>query len=431
MTIALAAPLKADEPFVVPFGDQFPILEEHMDRNRIQPDVGVDAQGRFVVVWSTRSDEDGDAGYGIRGKTFDQNGVAVGTEFMVNTYTTGDQLIPRVAMGADGGFSVAWMSEGSAGTDSSETSIQARPFNAAGVPKGPPMQVNTFTSGRQESPAIAADDQGNFVVTWANHFNAPDEKDDNRTVQARRFGSDGTPIGDAFRVGPPELDHDLTPAISMTADGSFVVAWSSVGTNGSLEVYGRRFHANADPAGATFLVNSETSMNQSYPDVSHLSDGSFTVVWRNEGSDADPFEESIEGRRFASDGTPVSSQFQIDTNPSSEAFSPQIATDSDGFLVAWGEGSFSPFNIFARSFEPTGQPSGDVFDLPTYTVQSQRGQRLGINADRQLVGVWTTQTAPGQMVSSSIQARIFRHPVIFTDGFESGDASAWMVVPAP
>ena len=144
----------------------------------------------------------------------------------------------------------------------------------------------------------------------------------------------------------------------------------------------------------------------------------------------DAFEESIEGQRFASDGSPVAGQFRIDTNPFLEAFSPQIVTDAEGFLVAWGEGSFSPSNVFARSFDSVAKPA-EVFDLPTYTVQSQRGQRLDLNADRQVVAVWTTQTAPGQLGSSSIQARIFRHPKVFMDGFESGDASAWIVEPTP
>ena len=92
-----------------------------------------------------------------------------GGQFQVNTYTTGHQAYPAVAADAAGSFVVAWMSYGSDGTDTSSYSIQAQRFDAGGVPQGGQFQVNTYTTLEQAIPAITADSAGNFVVAWTSN----------------------------------------------------------------------------------------------------------------------------------------------------------------------------------------------------------------------------------------------------------------------
>jgi hypothetical protein len=72
----------------------------------LQPSVAVDANGDFVVVWSSDG-QDGDS-YGIYGQRFDASGIPQGAEFLVNTHTTDAQSQPSVAMDADGDFVVVW-----------------------------------------------------------------------------------------------------------------------------------------------------------------------------------------------------------------------------------------------------------------------------------------------------------------------------------
>ena len=69
----------------------------------------------------------------------------VGPEFQVNTYTSGTQLGPDIAADPDGGFVIAWWGNGgSPETDSSESSIQGRRFDRSGAPVGGQFQVNTY-----------------------------------------------------------------------------------------------------------------------------------------------------------------------------------------------------------------------------------------------------------------------------------------------
>ena len=71
-----------------------------------------------------------------------------------------------MAVDADGEFVVAWTSDGSGGSDSNSYSIQGQRFDSAGEPLGDPFQVNTYTTDSQESPAVAAEADGDFVVVW-------------------------------------------------------------------------------------------------------------------------------------------------------------------------------------------------------------------------------------------------------------------------
>ena len=50
--------------------------------------------------------------------------------------------------------------------DGDEVGIAARRFDSANTLIGSEFQVNGYTTGEQNSPTVAADAAGNFVVTW-------------------------------------------------------------------------------------------------------------------------------------------------------------------------------------------------------------------------------------------------------------------------
>ena len=86
-----------------------------------------------------------------------------GWDFPVNNTTAGHQAWPAVAADADGDFVIAWSS---AGQDGDEGGIYARRFDHLGQPRGNEFPVNTTTAGNQDYPAVAMDAAGNFVVAW-------------------------------------------------------------------------------------------------------------------------------------------------------------------------------------------------------------------------------------------------------------------------
>ena len=88
------------------------------------PDLAVDRKGNFVVVWES-SDQDG-SGSGIFAQRFAADGSRIGSEFQVNSYTTGDQRWPEVAAGNAGDFIVSWNSFGHGGSGYSLSARRVR-----------------------------------------------------------------------------------------------------------------------------------------------------------------------------------------------------------------------------------------------------------------------------------------------------------------
>ena len=87
------------------------------------------------------------------------------TEFRVNTFTPTHQAGPRVAASRpDGEFVVVWTS---VRPGRRPDGVFARRFDAAGDAPGPEFAVNTYTTGFQVRPAVAIDACGNFVVVVA------------------------------------------------------------------------------------------------------------------------------------------------------------------------------------------------------------------------------------------------------------------------
>ena len=103
-----------------------------------------------------------------------------------------------VAADGTGGFVVSWVSNGSPGSDSDGQSIQAQRFSVDGSPEGSQFQVNTYRSGDQRYSATASHGEG-FVVAWASDGSSGTDSDGS-SIQARRFEisifSDGFESGD-------------------------------------------------------------------------------------------------------------------------------------------------------------------------------------------------------------------------------------------
>ncbi|MGB5294642.1 MAG: hypothetical protein WBP34_06805, partial [Thermoanaerobaculia bacterium] len=157
---------------------------------------------------------------------------AIGGEFQVNTYTTDDQRFPSVAIDPAGDFVVVYQSFGSAGTDSAGTSIQGRRYSSDGMAIGGEFQVNTYTTSFQTAPAVATDPSGDFVVVWGSLGSSGDDFSVS-SVQAQRYDSEGVAIDGQFQVNTYiNLDQYL-PAVATDARGTFVVVWDSIGSAGT------------------------------------------------------------------------------------------------------------------------------------------------------------------------------------------------------
>ncbi|TFH28566.1 MAG: hypothetical protein E4H00_08550, partial [Myxococcales bacterium] len=65
-----------------------------------------------------------------------------GPEFSVNSYTTGQQILPRISHTSNGEFVVVWTSYG---PDESSGAVVAQRFDADASKQGKEFVVNTYT----------------------------------------------------------------------------------------------------------------------------------------------------------------------------------------------------------------------------------------------------------------------------------------------
>ena len=152
-----------------------------------------------------------------------------------------------------------------------------------------------------------------------------------RADQRREASSRSTPTRPAARVELPSR---------RIAEGDFVVVWSSLGSAGtdpSGSIQGQRYASNGSMQGAQFQVNTYTTSSQGIPSVAADADGDFVVVWQSYGSSGtDTSYASIQGQHYASDGSTRGAQFQVNTFTTHIQGNPAVAVDADGdFVVVW------------------------------------------------------------------------------------------------
>jgi len=419
-----------------PHGPEFQINSLTTD-NQTHPSAAMDEHGGFVVAWASYASSVGDdsSSFSIQGQRFSSNGSPVGAQFQINTYTTSSQDYPAVARDDQGGFVVVWRSTGSSFDDTLDWSIQGQRFAWNGAPLGLQFQVNTYTTGWQSHPFVAMDGQGRFVVVWQSTGSSGSDLEGD-SVQGRLYGSDGSPRGSEFQINTYTTSDQERPSAAMGGDGTFVVVWASDGSSGDDDWYGsiqgQRFDPNGDPVGVEFEINAYTTNGQTSPSVAIDDLGNFVVVWASYGSSGtDSAMYSIQGQLYDSAGGSVGLQFQVNTYTTSSQFDPAVSMSGMGeFVAVWqsagsGGGDTLDTSIQGQRFAADGGPNGAQFQVNSYTTNTQRYPSVAVDGPGDFVVAWFSLGSGGDDASGgSIQGQLY--DALFRDGFESGGLSRWL-----
>jgi hypothetical protein len=304
-------------------------------------DVAVHPTGHFVVVWDTSSLVGPDAIYGRR---YDSSGAPLGGVFQVNSYTTSGRDFPSVATDAAGNFVVVWRGP----QDGSGWGVFGQRFNSAGEAVGGEFQVNSFTTGNQERPSVTFAGANQFVVVWE----STGQDGDGEGVFGQRFDGAGNALGAEFLVNSYTTSGQLRASIAGDASGNFVVVWDSRGQEGSSTgIFGQRFDATGQALGSEFQANSYTTSTQTTPSVASDAAGNFVVTWEST-SNQDGDSWGVFGQRYDSAGVAQGDEFQINTYTTGPQDSSSVAaTGTNEFVVVW-EGTLD--DIFGQRYDFEG-----------------------------------------------------------------------------
>ena len=337
---------------------------------------------------------------GITAQVFSAGGVPVGVELRLDE-SGSTPLRPDLTRRANGQFVAVWQND-----DSEESGISGRLFSAIGVPLGVELRLNSFESGEQSLPAVAALGDGRFVATWS------DEESMQSFVHALRiFDSVGIPVGVEMRFGSTNIIAK-PPAIAVS-NSRILVTWQDAGDR----IAAQLFDLNGSPEGFEFHITS--SGLHARPAAAAHPDGGFVVVWQNDdGGDLDG--SGILGRRINSTGVPVGVEIVLNQVTAGDQQRPAIAASPDGrFVVTWQGPDEDGTGISSLLLDNIGVPLGVELRMSQAGSGDQTSAEPAfIDADGTYYVAWQSDEEQSEIVIAPPTA-------LFGDDFESGDLSAW------
>ena len=128
------------------------------------------SNGNFVMTWDSNDNSGADqGGWGMWARIYTPDGVAVGNEFLVNTYTPYDQKNGYAIARPGGGFIVIYESSADTNPGLNTLGIYAQFFDDAGSRIGQELQLNQLVAGDQIKPDVAFLEDGRLFVTWTDY----------------------------------------------------------------------------------------------------------------------------------------------------------------------------------------------------------------------------------------------------------------------
>jgi hypothetical protein len=312
-----------------------------------------------------------------------------GPELRVNTYTSGRQRDPHLAVEDDGDFVVVWSSEGQ-GQYGTLPGVFGQRFAATGIRRGGEFQINTSTTSSQTEPDVAVRSGGEFVVVWSAPVNYQGR------IVGRRYDGAGTPVGAEFVINQTTLIAQSRPKVGMAADGSFVVSWESfIGG-----ILARRFDASGTPRGGEITVSTTPDAFQR-GEIAVGAGGEFVVVWHNQSMGTDGSGTAVRAQRFDAAGNRQGGEMFVNSYTTGDQLAPSVSiSPAGGFVVVWhGQGNGDSRGIFARRFDAAGNGIGPDFAVNTYTTGEQLGysRQVAHDAAGNFVVTWWSRTGDGSL----------------------------------
>lgn len=310
--------------------------------------------GGWMIAW--KGPVTGQANTGIHVRRYDADGQPGPAQLV--TDAAYDQAYggafnhgaPTLGALPDGGFVVGWTTFFSA----SDTDIWLRHYGADGTPLE--ARVVEADSGLEDhlSQVVGADGVVTTIFQDVDgYYNGPTSgRDTDYGIYIERHGPNGA-LAPPLQLNTSIAGNQTHPALTILANGNMVAAWQTADASGTGVVF-RLLDPEGAPIGAERWANRTTSGNQSSPDIVALADGTFLILWTSAGTDGSG--AGIYGQRISADGTQyLGAEFRLNATTAGDQLNDSAITETsfamlaDGTLVAtwWGAGE-----VFQRRFDP-------------------------------------------------------------------------------
>ena len=173
------------------------------------------------------------------------------------------------------------------------------------------------------------------------------------------------------------------------------------------DVYAQRYNSAGVAQGSEVLVNTYTTNSQIFPSVAMNATGDFVIALTSIGQDGGMYAGGIFAQRFDAAGSPVGTEFEVNSYTSSNQWEPSVAMDAAGDMVitwsSFGEDG-QQYGIYAQLYNAAGIAQGGEFEVNTFTLNLQVRPLVAMRFGRQLrdclakfrrgwIGIWNSRSA--------------------------------------
>lgn len=171
------------------------------------------------------------------------------------------------------------------------------------------------------------------------------------------------------------------------------MTWNSTQDGSSDGIYAQRFSSAGSPLGSEFQINTYTFSSQALPAIAFSPvSGDFVVTWISYEQDGN--SSGIYARRYNSSGAAQSGEFQVNTYTTGLQTLPAIAFSpiSGEFVVTWMSSGQDGSNngIYAQRYDSSGVAQGGEFQVNTYTTDSQSLPAIAYSPSGEFVVTWNS-----------------------------------------
>jgi hypothetical protein len=274
------------------------------------PDVALRSNGAGWVVWSTFGGAPGAPNVAIR--NFDAAG-NLGTEFVHNQHTDGDQREPQIEVSVSGYPAMAWKSVDQFGSSSDEDAIVRWAYDNNYQPE---ILGQASSTPDPDAVDVAIHSDESFVSVWR----------EGTSIRAHRFSHLGDSLGDDELVATNVIATHFD--VAALPYGRSVVVFNASG--GDYGVYGRILAEDGTALGFPFPLSDAETSAQNEVSVAGSGTNGFVACW------LDYAAMHVFARVFDAEGTPLTGDIQVTPTPLTVATRVRLGRGPDGgFVVAW------------------------------------------------------------------------------------------------
>jgi hypothetical protein len=274
-----------------------------------------------------------------------------GNNIIVNESTLTGNNSPFIAANKKGDFVVVWLQN--------FNTVMAQRFSYTGEKRGTPLKVNTTWGMNTGNPSAAVNSDGSFMVMWSS-----DGTENRFNIFSRLIDNSGVFLSDEIQVNDPAntvSSIGIGKYISVDGEGNYYLTWSSSGGTGSSKIFLQKLNRSGTRSGGNTIVNLHDNLNSYFPEINTTSDGYSLIIWHF-------YPQSVPGLNFSGrilrpDNTFSETEININSPDNYGSCTASAAGDSL-FLILMSRISNPLFQYYTKTGEPTGDTASAAYGGP-------------------------------------------------------------------